>query len=204
MKFPGIFDEKGNVSSESGVKITLEEVKRKLESLDKMFPNTFSGKLGKLRDVKAHIPIIDNAEHKYHKARPVPYALRKRVEDELESLEEQGVWRKVRYAKTAAPIVVVLKNKEDPSGPIRICGDYKITVNTMAPCDNYPLPNTPEQLATLAGGEHFSKIDLKQAYQQVELDESSRELLTVNTHKGLYQPERLQYGVHSATGIFQQ
>ena len=150
-----------------------------------MFPNTFSGKLGRLRDVKAHIPVKENADYKFHKARPVAYAFRQRVENELEALEEQGVWRKVRYARTAAPIVVVLKNKEDPSGPIRICGDYKQTVNTMAPCDNYPLPNTSEQLATLAGGEHFTKIDLKQAYQQVELDESSRELLTVNTHKGL-------------------
>ena len=203
-KCPGIFDEKGEAEEGLGEKITLEDIKKKLEGLPEMFPNTFSGRLGRLRDVKAHIPIRENAEHKFHKSRPVPYALRKRVEDELESLEDQGVWKKVRYAKTAAPIVVVLKDKEDPSGPIRICGDYKVTVNGMAPCDNYPLPNTAEQLATLAGGEHFSKIDLKQAYQQVELDESSRELLTVNTHKGLYQPERLQYGVHSATGIFQR
>ena len=70
--------------------------------------------------------------------------------------------------------------------------------------DNYPIPNTTEQLATSAGGDKFSKIDLRQAYQQLELDESSRELLTVNTHKGLYQPERLQFGVHSATGMFQR
>ena len=56
------------------------------------------------------------------------------------------MWKKVRYAKTAAPIVTVLKDKEDPGGPIRICGDYKLTVNKMAPCDNYPLPNTTEQL----------------------------------------------------------
>ena len=142
--------------------------------------------------------------HKFHKARPVPYALRKRVEDEIESLEGQGVYKKVRYAKTAAPIVVVLKDSKNPAGPIRICGDYKTTVNRMSPCDNYPLPNTAEQLATLPGGEHFSKVDLKQAYQQIELDEESREIMTVNTHKGLYQPERLQYGVHSATGIFQR
>ena len=130
--------------------------------------------------------------------------MKQRLDTELDSLVEQGVWRKVRYAKTAAPIVIVPKDPKDPASPIRVCGDYKLTVNRMAPCDNYPLPNTSEQLATLAGGEHFSKIDLKQAYQQIELDESSRELLTVNTHKGLYQPERLQYGVHSATGIFQR
>ena len=32
----------------------------------------------------------------------------------------------------------------------------------------------------------------------------SRELLTVNTHKGLFQPTHLQFGVHSASGIFQR
>ena len=74
----------------------------------------------------------------------------------------------------------------------------------MAQLDNYPIPNTTEQLATLAGGKRFSKIDLRQAYQQLKLDDASKELLTVNTHKGLYQPERLQFGVHSATGIFQR
>ena len=110
----------------------------------------------------------------------------------------------MKYSKWAAPIVVVLKDRMNPNGPIRICGDYKITVNSVAPCDNYPIPNTNEQLATLAGGDKFSKIDLSQAYQQIELDEGTRELLTINTHKGLYQPERLQFGVHSATGIFQR
>ena len=154
--------------------------------------------------MKAHIPVNNGAELKFHKARPVPYALRKRVEEELDALEAQGVYKKVRYARTAAPIVVVKKDPKDPAGPIRICGDYKVTVNTIAPCDNYPLPNTSEQLATLAGGQHFSKIDLKQAFQQIELDEVSKELLTVNTHRGLYQPQRVQYGVHSATGIFQR
>ena len=98
----------------------------------------------------------------------------------------------------------MLKNSRDPSGPVRICGDYKTTVNQVAPCDSYPIPNTSEQLATLAGGEKYTKIDLSQAYQQLELDEPSRKLLTINTHRGLYLPQRLQFGVHSATGIFQR
>ena len=37
----------------------------------------------------------------------------------------------------------------------------------------------------------------------MELGEETREYLTVNTQRGLYRPTRLQYGVHSATGIFQ-
>ena len=35
------------------------------------------------------------------------------------------------------------------------------------------------------------------------LSPDPNELLTVNTHKGLFQPTRLQFEVHSASGIFQ-
>ena len=45
---------------------------------------------------------------------------------------------------------------------------------------------------------------MSQANQQLELDSVTKELLAINTHKGLYQPNRLQFGVHSATGIFQR
>ena len=58
--------------------------------------------------------------------------------------------------------------------------------------------------ATLSRGEKFSKLDLAFAYQQSELHEPSRELLTVNTHRGLFQPTRLQFGVLSTSGIFQR
>ena len=70
----------------------------------------------------------------------------------------------------------------------------------MADCDKYPAPKTEDIFATLYGGEKFTKLDLSQAYQQL----LSRELLTVNTHKGLFQPTRLQFRVHSASGIFQR
>ena len=50
------------------------------------------------------------------------------------------------------------------------------------------------------GGGQFTN----QAYQQLRLSPRSRELLTKNTHKGHFQPTRLQFGVHSASGIFQR
>ena len=78
----------------------------------------------------------------------------------------------------------MLRDPRDPTGPIRICWDYKQTVTKVAPVDTYPIPNTIDQLAMLAGGEKFTKLDLSQAYQQLELDDGSRELLTINTHQG--------------------
>ena len=100
----------------------------------------------------------------------------------------------------AAPIVPVLKL----DGTIRICGDYKITVNKAAKSDVYPLPRVEDLFATLAGGKTFTKLDLAHAYQQIPLEESSKQYVAINTHKGLYQYNRLPFGVAAAPSIFQR
>ena len=137
---------------------------------------------------------------KFFRACLVPYSLKDKIEKELDRLVKLGIYEPVYSSKWAAPIVPVFK----PDGSICICGDYKQTVNTVADCDKYPVPKTEDIFATLHGGEKFTKLDLSQAYQQLLLSPKSRELLTVNTHKGLFQPTHLQIGVHSASGIFQR
>ena len=54
----------------------------------------------------------------------------------------------------------------------------------------------------IAGSEYYSKLDLTHAYQQLELEDESAEMLTLSTHKALFKPTRLMYGVASASGIF--
>ena len=44
----------------------------------------------------------------------------------------------------------------------------------------------------------------RRSYLQVEIDEESKEMLTINTHRGLFRYNRLPFGVKSAPGIFQQ
>ena len=94
-------------------------------------------------------------------------------------MKVQVIYKKVEYSRWAAPIVPVVKD----TGSVRLCGDYKQTINQAAPCDNYPIPKTEDLFATLEGGEKFSKLDLSHAYQQLKLDKSTQELLTVNTHR---------------------
>ena len=106
---------------------------------------------------------------------------------------------KVRYSEWAAPIVPVVK----PDKSIRICGDYKVTVSSVLEVDQHPLPNPEQLFVELSEGEKFTKLDLSQAYQQILLDEDSRQYVTINTHKGLYRPTRLPFGVTSASAIFQ-
>jgi len=81
------------------------------------------------------------------------------------------------------PVVPVVK----PDGSIRLCGDYNVTINQAAQTDTYPLPKIEDLLASLSGGKFFTKVDLAyRAYQQILLEEESKEYTTINTHKGLF------------------
>ena len=86
----------------------------------------------------------------------------------------------------------------------RICGNYKLTVNQVATTNIYPLPKIEDLLATLAGGKKFSKLDLANAYLQIPLQEDSKKLVVINTHKGLFRYNRLPFGVSAAPSIFQR
>ena len=122
------------------------------------------------------------------------------MEQELTRLEHDGIIQPVRFSEWAAPIVPVLK----ANGSMRICGDYRLTVNQAAQKESYPLPRIEDLLSNLAGGDTFTKLDLSNAYQQVALDEESRKYVVINTHLGLFQYNRLPFGVASAPAIFQR
>ena len=88
------------------------------------------------------------------------------------------------------------------NGHARLCSDFKVTINHVIVQEHCPLPNIEDVFSNLNGGKVFSMIDLVNAYQQLELDNSSKELVTVSTHKGLYQYQQLPFGLTSASAIF--
>ncbi len=90
-----------------------------------------------------------------------------------------------------------------PNSNVRICADFKVGINQYLDVQKYPLPLIEDILHTLTGGKQFSKIDLADAYLQVEVEESSRKYLVVSTHKGLFRYKRLPFGLASAQAIFQ-
>ena len=86
---------------------------------------------------------------------------------------------------------------------MRICGDFKVTINPNVEREHYPLPNVEDLFASVADGKVFSKLDLSHACQQLELDAETQHYVTVNTHKGIYRYLRTPYGVSSAPSTFQ-
>ena len=81
------------------------------------------------------------------------------------------------------PIVVV--HKKD-SG-IRICGDFKVSINPYIKQQVYPLPTPEEMFSTLVNGESYTKLGLARAYKQMKVQKEYQPLLTINMHRGLYQ-----------------
>ena len=70
--------------------------------------------------------------------------------------------------------------------PLKACGEVTVV----------------DLFATLAGGVMFSKLDMAHAYQQILIDDDSKQYLTINTHRGLFVYNRLTFGVSSAPAIF--
>ena len=136
-----------------------------------------------LKGYKAQISVDPNATPRFCKARPVPYAMYGKVDEELQRLEKDGIIEPVQFADWAAPIVTVLKSD---GKSVHICGDFKVTVNQASKLDRYPIPKIKDLLAKLAGGKLFTKLDMSQAYQQLVLEDDSKKFVCINTHRGLY------------------
>ena len=60
-----------------------------------------------------------------------------KVEEELERLEKEGIIDPIQFAHWAAPIVAVLKAD---GKSVRLCGDFKVTINQASKLDRYPIP----------------------------------------------------------------
>ena len=142
------------------IRLNWESVKRirgGFEPLVEKYSEVFREELGTLKGVKVKLVVPEDATAKFFKPRPVPYAIRGAIEKDLERLENLGVIEKTNYSDWAAPIVVVPKS----DGAVRICGDYKVTINPVLQVDQYPVPKADDLFATLAGGQKFSKLDLQ-------------------------------------------
>lgn len=182
------------------VSITEENYVSRLDKLLSENSIVFQDKTTPVPNVKLNLELNPDARPVFLKPRLVPYAKKQKVEAELESLEKKGVITKVEHAEWGTPIVPVDK----PDGSVRICADYKVTVNKVIKDFNYPIPRIEEIYAQMNGGKYFCTLDLSKAYLHLEMDDESSLLQSLSTHKGVYRVNRLMFGVKVAPTKFQQ
>lgn len=157
--------------------------------------------LGSVLPIKANIKLKKQSQPCYFETRNLPVHVKTLALKELYEMEKGNIIKKVEGgSEWASPIVVVRKS----DGSVRICGDYKVGVNERICCDSYNLPNIEVAFMKMANKNKFAKLDLSSAYWQIELDEMSKDITTINTPIGLYKFNRLPYGIKSAPAILKK
>ena len=158
----------------------------------------FEPGLGLVKDVEAKLVLKENTKPILLKQRSLPFSLRSKVEEQLNSMIKDKILEKVDDSPWGTPIVPVVQGEK-----LRICGDYKSTLNKVLETREYPLPTLEDCFSSVSGSTIFTVIDIKQAYNNLMIRESDQILTTLNTHKGLYKWLRLPYGISSSSAIFQ-
>lgn len=81
----------------------------KLQGILNKYSDVFSDELGSMKDIAVKLTVKPNSQPKCLKARLLAYAIKPKVEAELERLVKAGVLRPVHTGEWATPIVPVLK-----------------------------------------------------------------------------------------------
>ena len=111
----------------------------------------FLEEVGLTKNIVVSIHVDQQTTPRFYRPCLVPYAIKSKIEKELQCLENKGVVSKVDRSEWVAPIVPVMK----PDGTVRICSDYKVTINQAI---KLPLPRTEDILASMAGGQRFLNL----------------------------------------------
>ena len=171
-----------------------------IDQLVQQYDDLFTG-LGKLKDYQVHLHIDNSVQPSAQSHRRVPFHVRKQLEEQLERDEQHGVIERVDGPTPwVSPVVVAPKPKQP--GKIRMCVDMR-QANTAIQRERHITPTIKEVIADLNGATVFSKLDLNQGYNQLELAPESRYITTFSTHVGLRRYTRLNFGIICAAEIFQ-
>ena len=120
--------------------------------------------VGKLKGIQVSLR-VRNENPVFTKPRVVSFAIQSKYEDTLDKLVAEDIIEKVEHSEWASPTLPIVK----ANGDLTICGDFSTTVNTFSVLEQYPVPTLEELLGKLSGGKKFTKIDLSQAYHQLEI-----------------------------------
>ena len=129
--------------------------------------------------------------------RRIPLAQIKEVEDEIDKMLDNNVIVP-SHSPWVSPIVVV--RKKDNSN--RLCIDYR-KLNQVTVKDSYPLPRIDDSLDALRGISWFSTLALVIGYYQCSVDLQDAHTTAFVTSGGLFQFNRMLFGLSCAGATFE-
>ncbi|XP_065204117.1 uncharacterized protein K02A2.6-like [Planococcus citri] len=189
----GIYEVKNVASDDPDVKAILNE-----------FSELFNRERGTVKDFQATFELTPDAQPKIFKPRPVPIALKRSVDKELDRLLKADILEPVNVMETpiewASPIVLRIKG----NGEVRFCADFKCTINKYVKKQLHPLKTINDIFPLFAGFIEYTTFDLKDAYYQVLVHPDCRKFLVIVTEKGYFRYKYLPFGLTISPMVFQK
>ena len=143
------------------------KIPKRLEKLITSYWQTlFTGEIGKLKDTKIKLHINDKIPSVAQVERRIPFALRKKVQKEIEHLEQQDIIEDITSEATPWLSQLVIVPKSD--GGLRLCIDMR-NANTAIERTRFTTPTVDDLIFKLKGAKYFTKLDLNSAFHQLEL-----------------------------------
>ena len=137
--------------------------------------------------------------------RPVRQALRRHNPNTREEIKRQvgemleaGIIRPSTSPWASPPVMV---RKKD--GTMRFAIDFRV-LNARTVKDSFPLPRIMDALDCLGNSKYYTTLDLTSGYWQMELEEEAKPKTAFSTHMGLFEFNKMAYGLTNAPASFQR
>jgi hypothetical protein len=128
----------------------------------------------------------------------VPLKFEKRSKDEINRLIKNDIIEVCRVPFASPSFMIEKKNKE-----LRLVVDYR-KINEYIYDDIAAIPKIFDNLWKVGQSKVFTKIDLKNGFNQIVLDDKSRDLTSFTMHGMQYRYKRVPFGIKSGPKIFQR
>jgi transposase InsO family protein len=155
------------------------------------------------------LPIHREYDHKIVLESPLPSSyspLYRQSTEELQVLKQyildnldKGFIEHAGQVPFASPILFVKK----PDGGLRLCIDYR-KLNNITRKDAYPIPRIDELLTRVTGKKWFTKLDIRQAFNRIQMSTESEEYTAFQTKYGTYKTKVLPFGLTNGPATYQR
>ena len=173
---------------------------RPIESIDdlmKIYPDQFD-RIGNFPG-EYHICTDPNILPIVHAQRKTPIPLKDEIKKSLEEMEALNVIRRVREPTDWVSSLTYIRKS---NGELRICLDPTDLNRAILRC-HHKAPTLEEVTHLFNGATVFSKLDAKNGYWSVKLDNESQLLTTFNSPYGRYCFCRMPFGLVMSQDVFQ-
>lgn len=135
-------------------------------------------------------------KQRYYPVSPIKQSI---IDEELNKMLELDI---IEPSNSGWSSPILLVPKKD--GGYRFCVDFR-QLNSVTKKDAYPIPYVSSILDRLRNAKYLSSLDIKSAYWQISVAESSREYTAFTIPgRGLFQFKRMPFGLTNAPATWQR